>query len=372
MRKPSKSIKFLGLTIGPVALVMLMSSCGLILYHLGCSYYLSTNWILGRANRSYPIQFAVAEWASSTIGSFWNEDSFAFPWGPFGTSYAAQAVHYRITLFDYSHALNEEPQAQRQGTLGSDIYFVGSPDNSVTVLNSETAAQLAVIPVGTDPRWVDVSPDQMNAYISNFGSDSISVINTSTRSLDRTIDLADGSGPIGIAPGPDGQRVYVVNTALNSLSAVDLGAGVVIATSAAGAGATHVAVSPDGQLAYVTNQSAGTVSVFDTLSMELVTTIEGIPGATSVAFELRGRKAYVTGGGSGAGKLYIISTADHTVSGTVPVGSDPVSVRLSPYGNFLFVANQGSGSITIIDVRAETVRETVPVGQSPVDVAAVL
>jgi YVTN family beta-propeller protein len=274
------------------------------------------------------------------VGSYGNSGSFAFPWGPSGTSRAAQTINAPLSRFPGFRFLGEEPKrknspaAKFQNTVGSDIYFVGAPENSLTVLDSETATQLAVIPVGTDPRWIEVSPDQSKAYISNFGSDSITVIDTATRSADQTIDLAAGSSPMGIAPSPDGHRVYVVNSNMNSLSVVDVDTGVVVATSDAGDGATHVAVSPDGQLAYVTNQNAGTVSVFDTLSMDLVTTISGIPGATSVTFESHGLKAYVTGSSSGSGKLYVISTTDHTVGGTVSVGSDPVSVRLSPYGTY--------------------------------------
>lgn len=378
MYKPSKSIKCFGLTLSPVALVLLLASCGGLLQVFSCITGLSPRLILSTANRTYGTQFAVAEWSSPTIGSYWNAGTRSFLWGTKGKARAAQTIHaglFGISGFRY---LEEEPKrktspaAKLQNTVGSDIYFVGAPENSLTVLNSETAAQLGVIPVGTDPRWIEVSPDQSKAYISNFGSDSITVIDTATRSADQTIDLAAGSSPMGLAPSPDGTRVYVVNSNMNSLSVVDVDEGVVVATFDAGDGATHVAVSPDGQLAYVTNQNAGTVSVFDTLSMDLVTTISGIPGATSVTFESHGLKAYVTGSSSGSGKLYVISTTDHTVGGTVSVGSDPVSVRLSPYGNFLFVANRDSGSISIVDVRTETVLETVPVGQSPVDVAAVL
>lgn len=331
-----------------------------------------------RAERTYPTQFAVAELSSLTIASFWNErGGSAFPWGPRGSgTRAAQAdSSLSLRIFGISPPLKEEQGAQprNQSAVGSPIYFVGAPANSVTVLNSETAAQMALIQVGTDPRWIEMARDHGKAYVSNQGSDSVTVIDTASMAAERTLQLPEGSAPFGVAPGPDGDRLYVVNTGLDSLSAVDLVSGQVAATATAGSGALHVAVSPDGQLAYVTNQTEGSVSVFDTLSMDLVTTIEGLTGATSVTFGSQGRKAYVTtGSGSSAGRLHVIRTSDHSTVGSVPVGADPVSVRLSPYGNFLFVANRGSGSITMIDVESETVTQTVPVGAAPMDVAAVL
>ena len=383
---PDQPISFLGLIIGAVALVLLSSSCDDSKIKGEFDFFslvdISDGSPYGRTGRPLAYLVPNAGPQSPTIGTSYVQGSLATAWGPAregGVLPRAAATNHLFTIGfgGGSVTLKEEDQREssqtvrKQGAPGSDVYFVGVPENSITVLDSESGDPVATIPVGEDPRWIQLSPEQFTAWVTNFGSDSISMIDTDTRSVLRTINLAPGSGPLGIAPGPWNEWLYVVNSTSDSLSRIWIPNESVMMTVDAGAGATHVAVSPDGELAYVTNQTDGTVSVIDTLSMELVTTIEGIPGAASVTFGDRGSKAYVTGC-TDSGELYFIQTSDHTVTGSIPVGSDPVSVRLSPYGVSLFVANRGSGTVTIVDVRTETVRETVQVGNEPVDVAAVL
>jgi YVTN family beta-propeller protein len=52
----------------------------------------------------------------------------------------------------------------------------------------------------------------VNAYISNFNSDNVSVIDTVTNTLVGS-PIAVGSEPNGLTVTPDGQFIYVVNGA---------------------------------------------------------------------------------------------------------------------------------------------------------------
>jgi YVTN family beta-propeller protein len=57
-----------------------------------------------------------------------------------------------------------------------------------------------------------------NAYITNDGSNSVSVIATARNRVTATI--AVGSEPFGVAVSPDGCKVYVANGASNNVSVV--------------------------------------------------------------------------------------------------------------------------------------------------------
>ena len=319
---------------------------------------------------------AVTELSSGRTSISCFDDIFsAFPSSAiFGPADSIAPVHNGTLTRDvFGDPMAEEEPQPGQGSTGTPLYVVHAFTNSVSVVNSETSARLANITVGTDPRWIDVSADQSKAFVTNRGSDSITVIDTMTMTIDTTIELLEGSAPLGVAPGPNGDHLYVINTGLSSVSKIELSSGQVVATSPAGEGAIHTAVSPDGQLVYVTNQTAGTVSVFDALTMEPVRTIEDLAGATSVIFEGRGRRAFVTGiAGSQNGQLFVIQTSDHTRTGSIRVGMLPVSVRMSPHGSLLMVTNQASGSISVIDPDSETVTATVRVGAVPSDTAVVL
>ena len=55
-----------------------------------------------------------------------------------------------------------------------------------------------------------------NAYITNFGSNTMSVIATATNAVTATISMPSRS--LGVAVSPDGSRVYVTDFDSNSVS----------------------------------------------------------------------------------------------------------------------------------------------------------
>jgi YVTN family beta-propeller protein len=70
---------------------------------------------------------------------------------------------------------------------------------------------------------VSVTPDGRHIYVTNGGSDSVSVIDTATNRVTATI-LA-GSRPFGVALTPDGRHAYVTNYGSSSVSVIDTGGG---------------------------------------------------------------------------------------------------------------------------------------------------
>ena len=100
------------------------------------------------------------------------------------------------------------------------------------------------------------------AYIPNFGSANVSVIDTAINAVVATVPV--GSSPHGAAVSPDGTRVYVSNGGGATVSVLD--------TSSCGAGATG---SFDGFFTGRTGQRAG-----------MMYNLGGVQGA--VAFGRRG------------------------------------------------------------------------------------
>jgi YVTN family beta-propeller protein len=91
-----------------------------------------------------------------------------------------------------------------------------------------------------------------NAYVPNFGSNTVSVINTASNTVAATI--AVGNGPFGVAATPDGGKVYVANQISNTVSVIETASNTVEATIAiGGSNLSGVAVSPDGRTVYVTS-----------------------------------------------------------------------------------------------------------------------
>ncbi len=167
---------------------------------------------------------------------------------------------------------------------------------------------------------IGLSANAQTAYITNAGSNIVSVINVATNTVTDSIPV--GSGPYGISVSPDGSKVYVANYIGNSVSVIDSATNIVSATIAVGEYPFGVSVSPDGSKVYVTNDGTNTVS--------------------------------------------LINTATNTVSATIPVGSESIGVSVSPDGNKVYVANSGDNTVSVINTATNTVSDTIKVGKSPV------
>src|SRR5713101_616214 len=94
------------------------------------------------------------------------------------------------------------------------------------------------------------------AYVTNFGSNNITVIDTSSNTVNTTINLGGVNGPFGAAVNRAGTFVYVTNQNSGSVSVIDTSNNTVTATIQVGVSPAGVAVNPAGTFVYVTNQSS--------------------------------------------------------------------------------------------------------------------
>jgi YVTN family beta-propeller protein len=109
------------------------------------------------------------------------------------------------------------------------------------------------------------SPLAQNAYITNSGDSTVSVIHTPTNTVIATILV--GSEPLGVAATPDGSKVYVTNQADGSVSVISTATDTVTGSPMpVGRTPFGVAATPDGRKVYVANFNANTVSVINTVT----------------------------------------------------------------------------------------------------------
>src|SRR3990172_10426637 len=100
------------------------------------------------------------------------------------------------------------------------------------------------------------------AYVTNEKSDDVTVIDTASNSVIRTIRV--GKRPRGIEISPDGRRVYVSNGNSDSVSVVDAEVGKEVEAWPAGVDPEGLALSSDGTRLYAVNENGGAGTVVDT------------------------------------------------------------------------------------------------------------
>ena len=261
-------------------------------------------------------------------------------------------------------AIVVQSQPQTAAVRGDEsmVYVTNFGGNSVSVINTGTNAVVATINLGASPTGVAVSPDGTRAYVTQTGN-SVSVINTATNTVLTTLN--GFNGPAGVAVSPNGTRAYVTNFAGTTVSVIDTATNTVVgAPITVGTNPNAVAVSPDGTRAYVTNQNSGSVSVINTATNTVVTTLNGFNSPRSVAVSPDGTRAYVTN--PGVNTVSVIDTATNTVVNLSGSGfNSPVGVVFSPDGTRAYVTNQIGGTVSVIDTATNTVLGTIPAGNAP-------
>ncbi len=161
------------------------------------------------------------------------------------------------------------------------------------MVDVERGVVLDLLEVGRQPDGLAVSKDGRQVFVANFGSDSLSVIDTREDRVVATI--AVGGGPVGVAISPTGE-VYVVNKKDSTLSIVDLETMSVIGSVALGQDGepNDVAVTPDGSLAVVTKSAGDTVSIVDTAQRRVVQSFLAFKAPNRVAISADGKRAFVS------------------------------------------------------------------------------
>ena len=244
-------------------------------------------------------------------------------------------------------------------------YVTNFTSATVSVIDIGTNTVVATVPVGSLPRRLAITPDGTRAYVGNQSSNTVSVIDIGTNTVVATVPV--GNTPIGVAITPDGSRAYVTNVSSNTVSVIDIGMNTVVAIVPFGGQPLGVAITPDGTRAYVTNISSNTVSVIATGTNTVVASVPVGSRPFRIAITPDGTRAYVTNLSSN--NVSVIATGTNTVVATVPVGNTPVGVAITPDGSRAYVANVNSNTVSVIATGTNTVVATVPVGNTPVGVA---
>jgi YVTN family beta-propeller protein len=209
---------------------------------------------------------------------------------------------------------------------------------------------------------VATSPDGTRLLVTNYGRDSVSVIDTDTCRVVGTI--ADVDEPFAIAMGSDdADRAYVstVSTAYDSIAVIEVPTSTVVATHPLALSVSDLVISPDGRYAYTSRNGAraADVAALDTLSgqveaLEVATT----PGTTTECVRVSpdGARLYVGTNGPAGGRLVVIGTggnAEQTglrIVGTIEIGLPIRDVALSPNGAVAYVASCDPGLGAVVDV----------------------
>jgi uncharacterized repeat protein (TIGR01451 family) len=211
---------------------------------------------------------------------------------------------------------------------------------------------VATIPVGDTPRGVALDTTRDRAYVANFGSHSLSVVDTGDNTLIRTVTGI--TSPTGVAYDQAHDLIWVSNTDSDQVTPVDASSLTPLPSLGAGDGPWGVAYNPVHNYVYVVNSLGDSVTVADAATRVVVDTLNtSFDRPFHVAANPITGKAYVTNFGN-----HTVTVLDGaSVTGSIDLsGGDPTT---QPYGvavdetrDLVYVAAVDSHRVTVIGTDA--------------------
>jgi YVTN family beta-propeller protein len=238
-----------------------------------------------------------------------------------------------------------------------------------TPINSNPIAGDMFIPFAALAAGLAVTPDGTTLYIANYQNDSLSIINTATRTVTNEIHFfvpgqvtAVGEMPYWpvILSNPQGgaTKIYVSSQRDGQVLSVNAATGMYTVITVGGE-PNRMVLSADQTRLYVSNGDLDEIEVIDTTKDKVTARISiARPGykykgsnPNSLALSPNGRMLYVTLGGENA--VGVINVSTQQLLGRIPTGWYPSSITVSADGSTLYVVNMKSNAGPNLEYRSD-------------------
>ncbi len=162
----------------------------------------------------------------------------------------------------------------------------------VTVIDTATDTPVTRIDVGRHPRGLAITQDSRTAYVAIMGEAKILTIDLRSNAVVGQVGDA-GQTPRHLLLSPDDRHLYVSNNHENLVRKIDLASGVAVGKARTGVETRTMAMSSDGESLYVVNYEDGTVSKVRTSDMEILQTEQSGVHPVGITYDPATRQVWV-------------------------------------------------------------------------------
>ena len=260
-----------------------------------------------------------------------------------------------------------------------------NPDSGSVSLVSLPGLELKrEVMVGRDPRTLTLGADSKLLYVSNFGGNSIAVVD-----MEQGVQVAEFAvGPMPYAAIAHKGVLYVTEHALGNISAYDVNTGALKSSLTLEAFPAGLALDPKAGKLYVTHLFSGRVSLIDLSSFSLealIATGNDTNLSQFILLDLNGQRAYLPQTRSNTANLALVFDATvFPLANVLDLNSQkliraervtldtgnrsvnmPFAVALDEARQVLMVANAGSNDVSVIDLSSNKQLARLEVGANP-------
>jgi YVTN family beta-propeller protein len=223
-----------------------------------------------------------------------------------------------------------------------------------------------------------------HAYVSNYSGESVSVINTQTNNVAKTIRLPHRGGYTAVLRSLN--RLYVTGLETDEVTQISTSSNRVVKTVHLPWRAGAVAVDTVTKKVFVAEHgSMNTIPALVPLGTRICVlrgsdlavlseiTVPAAVNLQSLAVDSTNRRLYVADAGDGVnpGAVFPINIDTETILSPVTCGVSPSGVAVLPSEHLVYVTNLGDDTVTAVDFTDEDLpaTSTISVGASPYSVS---
>jgi YVTN family beta-propeller protein len=247
---------------------------------------------------------------------------------------------------------------------GATAYVTNSGSNSVSVIDLTTLTTKYTISVGETPLKIDISPDGTRAYVTNFTSHTVSVIDLTKKPevVCKTINV--GINPYGVAVSSDGKYVYVANYTSENISVIDAdpnsgGFDHAVANINTGTRNRDAAVNPDGAMLAVAGDNGLKLIRINRTATGFDYVISNSSSGTKtrdIAMNTNGALAFVT---TLENELIVVDVNPKSayfgaVVANTNTGSRPGDVKGDFNGMFIYITNPDNNQVSVYQINGSS------------------
>lgn len=241
--------------------------------------------------------------------------------------------------------------------------YCAMSDSEVVVVDAIGDTVLARVGAGEGLQFVCYDPVDTSTWAVSTTGATVGVIDGATDQL--TDMLFFGSfDPGALCYNALNNRLYClgqVNTQANSLlMVIDGDSSQLLKIVPAGGSADSMVWNPANNKIYISNSADNTVSIVDCAGDSIIATVETgeWPGALCCGHN---GKVYVT---TNAGGVAVIDPSGDSIRAFVPTAYDPTTLCYDRTDNKVYAGLRNAGLVSVIDVDGDSVVAAVPVAQS--------
>jgi DNA-binding beta-propeller fold protein YncE len=258
-------------------------------------------------------------------------------------------------------------------TVAYTAYIANFGSGTITPINTATNAASSPPTTINDPSAVAITPDGKTALVANWSEGKVTPVTLSTMTAGSPITV--GNNPSGIAITPDGTKAYVSNyhgdTPGGTVTAITLATGAT-STISVGRGPYGIAITPNGTMAYVANQFDGTLTPITIATNAAGTPITigagGSLATGAVAVSPNGTTVYAANYASDW--IVPVTIATNTAGTPITLIALPTAIAITPDGSTAYIAEAGTpGHVVPLTLANNSLGTPITVGANPFAIA---